>query len=521
MKRMKYIVMVCLVAVLALAVNNMPANSGQTEVKVYLDGSMLALDQPPIIENDRALVPLRAIFAALDADVSWDGETSTVTAQKEQVEVKLQIGSKTAYVNNQAVELDVPGRIVNDRTLVPLRFVSEALDAEVDWDGSTRTVRITRASGSSAADSNNQFGFNLYNQLRKDSGNIMVSPISVAMALQMTYNGAGAETKADMAQVLQIAGMDLNTLNQNSRELLQKLQTGDAKITLEIANSLWLREGMAFDQDFLRRNKDYYYAGAYNLDFSQPEAADTINNWVGENTKGLIKDIVNPPIDPRTIMFLINATYFQGTWTKQFVKQATFEDTFYSAAGNQAWVPMMNQAGTYDYLETADFQAIRLPYGEEKKMGMYVFLPQENSSLAEFHNKLDYAHWENWLSRFETKSGTIMLPRFSLEYEESLKGALAALGMEMAFDPDRADFSRMVPANNNSDDVYISDVRHKTYIDVDEAGTEAAAVTSVGVTATSMPLYDFNMKVDRPFFYVIHDSETGSILFMGSVAELS
>ncbi|MEG3070290.1 MAG: serpin family protein [Candidatus Syntrophopropionicum ammoniitolerans] len=188
----------------------------------------------------------------------------------------------------------------------------------------------------SAADSNNQFGFNLYNQLRKDSENIMVSPISVAMALQMTYNDAGAETREDMAQVLQIAGMDLDTLNQNNRGLLQKLQTGDAKITLEIANSLWLREGMAFDQDFLQRNKDYYSAGVYNLDFSQPEAADTINNWVGENTKGLIKGIVDPPIDPRTIMFLINATYFQGTWTKQFDKQATFEDTFYSAAGNQA-----------------------------------------------------------------------------------------------------------------------------------------------------------------------------------------
>ncbi len=198
-------------------------------------------------------------------------------------------------------------------------------------------------------------------------------------------------------------------------------------------------------------------------------------------------------------------------------KQATFEDTFYLASGDQAKVPMMNQSGTYDYYEAPNFQAIRLPYGKEKRMAMYVFLPNENSSLADFHKELNYANWENWLSRFETKSGSIMLPRFSLEYEKSLKDALSELGMKIAFDP-AADFSRMVPADSR-DDVYINDVRHKSFIEVDESGTEAAAVTSVEMRVTSMPLYDFNMKVDRPFFYVIHDSETGAVLFMGSVSD--
>mgnify|MGYP001271816542 FL=1 len=518
MRRTKYIAMVCLVAVLAFAIFGLPGSSGAAEVKVYLDGNMLEFDQPPIIEDGRTLAPLRAIFEALGADVGWDGETSTVTAQKDQVEIELQIGSKAAYINNQPVELDVPGRIVNDRTLVPLRFVSEALGARVDWDGSARTVRITQASGPSVADSNNQFGFNLYNQLRNDSQNIMISPISMAMALHMTYNGADSGTKEAMAKALEVTGIDLDALNQKNKDLLQRLKAADSKVKLEIANSIWLREDMAFDQDFLKRNKDYYSAGAYNLDFGNTGAADTINNWVEENTKGLIKDIVDPPIDPLAIMFLINAVYFQGTWTEQFDEQATFEDIFYLASGDQAKAPMMNQSGAYDYFEAPDFQAIRLPYGKEKRMAMYVFLPDEDSSLADFHKELNYANWENWLSRFETKSGTIMLPRFSLEYEKSLKDALSELGMKIAFDPAGADFSRMVPADN-SDDVYINDVRHKTFIEVDESGTEAAAVTSVEMRVTSMPLYDFNMKVDRPFFYAIHDSETGAILFMGSVSD--
>lgn len=519
MRCAKYMAVVCLAAVLVFTIFGMPGSSRAAEVKVYLDGNMLVFDQPPIIEDGRTLVPLRAVFEALGADVDWDGDTRTVTAQKEQLKIELQIGSKVAYVNNQPVELDVPGRIVNDRTLVPLRFVSEALGARVDWDGSASIVRITRqASDLSVADSNNRFGFNLYNQLRNGSKNIMVSPISVAMALHMTYNGADAGTKEAMAKALHVIGIDLDALNQKNQDLLQRLKAADSKVKLEIANSIWLREDMAFDQDFLKRNKDYYSAGAYNLDFGDTGAADTINNWVEENTKGLIKDIIDPPIDPFTIMFLINAVYFQGTWTDQFDEQATFEDIFYLASGSQAKVPMMNQSGTYEYYEAPDFQAIRLPYGKEKRMAMYVFLPDENSSLADFHKGLNYANWENWLSRFETKSGTIMLPRFSLEYEKSLKDALSELGMKIAFEPGSADFSRMVPAGN-TDDIYINDVKHKTFIEVDESGTEAAAVTSVEMRVTSMPLYDFNMKVDRPFFYAIHDSETGAVLFMGSVTD--
>lgn len=518
MRFLKYMAVISLVAVLAFAAYGMPGKSGAADAKVYLDGNMLAFDVPPVIEEGRTLVPLRAIFEALGAEVTWDGDTRTVTAQKEQVKIQLQIGSNTACINNQPVELDVPARIVNDRTLVPLRFVGEALGAEVDWDGATRTVRIEQASEHSIADSNNQFGFNLYNRLKKETQNILISPISVAMALHMTSNGADTGTKDAMAKVLQVSGIGLDALNNKNLSLSSLLKPNDSKVKLEIANSIWLREGMVFDQDFLKRNEDYYTAGAYNLDFDDPGAADTINKWVKDSTKGLIKDIVDPPIDPLTIMFLINAVYFQGTWTEQFDRQATFEGTFNKASGSSVPVPMMNQSGTYDYYETPNFQAIRLPYGKDKRMAMYVFLPSENKSLADFHKELSYASWKNWLSRFEPKTGTIRLPRFSQEYEKSLKDALSELGMEIAFDPDRADFSRMVPADIR-DDVHISEVKHKAFIEVDELGTEAAAVTSVEIRVTSMPLYDFSMEVNRPFFYAIHDSATGAVLFMGSVSD--
>lgn len=181
---------------------------------------------------------------------------------------------------------------------------------------------------------------------------------------------------------------------------------------------------------------------------------------------------------------------------------------------------MMYQSGRFDYYRGEGFQAIRLPYGEEERMAMYVFLPDEGVGLKAFHAGLTAEKWEGWLSRFTGGEGTILLPRFTLEYEKSLKEPLQALGMGPAFAPGEADFTGMVPGGSR-DDLYISDVKHKSFIQVDEAGTEAAAVTSVEVQLTSMPLYDFQMEVNRPFFYAIHDGETGAVLFMGSVQELN
>jgi len=367
----------------------------------------------------------------------------------------------------------------------------------------------------SIADLNNRFGFDLYARLLDGDKNLLISPASVAMALAMTYNGADAETREAMARVLQIQGIDLDTLNRNNLALLYFLRTADPKVRLDFANSIWMREGLSFDPDFLARNKEFYLAGLETLDFEREDAAGVINAWVKKNTRGLIEDIVKPPIKPLTIMFLINTIYFQGTWSEPFNKNATTDEPFHLGAGGTVTVPLMRRTGEYGYLETAGFQAVRLPYGEGR-MAMYVFLPSPELGLKGFEESLNWENWESWLSGFQKLSGTVRLPRFNLEYEAQLNGALTALGMGIAFDPDRANFNNMVagvpPAN-----IYIREVKHKTHIKLDEAGTEAAGATSVEMAFKSMPLEDFVMKVDRPFFYAIQDEETGAILFLGSV----
>lgn len=356
-------------------------------------------------------------------------------------------------------------------------------------------------------DSYNQFGFNLYQQL-SNKENILLSPVSIALALSMAYNGASGETQAAMAEALLIEGIDVEQLNQSNKLLLAMLQ--DSDVTVEIANSLWLRKGVPFLPGFIGDNKTYYDAQVSELDFASAAAAPTINKWVKDQTKGLIEDIVEGSIDPMTLAFLINAVYFQGDWTDAFAAANTRDNTFHSPGG-QVTVPFMNKTASFDYLEDKDLQAIRLPYGKGN-MAMYVFLPQ---NLEEFHKNLTQEQWAEWRMGFESARGELSLPKFKFEYEQSLNEALAALGMGLAFDPMGADFSKMVEL---AEDVHISEVKHKAFIEVDEKGTEAAAVTSIEIQVTSMPpVSSFTMKIDRPFFFLIHDQQTDAILFMGSV----
>ncbi|NLY53672.1 MAG: serpin family protein [Firmicutes bacterium] len=361
-------------------------------------------------------------------------------------------------------------------------------------------------------DSYNQFGFKLYQQLLKQNENILLSPVSVALALSMAYNGAAGDTQQAMAEVLLVADLDQEELNKANQLLLQALQASD--VTVEIANSIWLREGFPFLPDFIELNKTYYDAQVSELDFNNPAAAPTINQWVKEHTNGLIEEMVQAPIDPLTIAFLLNAVYFQGDWTNPFEANQTREDVFNSPNG-QVTVPFMNKTATFEYLEDTDLQVVRLPYGEGN-MAMYIFLPND---LEEFLQNLTQEQWAEWRLGFEPLRGELSLPKFKFEYEQSLNDALTALGMGRAFDPQAADFSNMV---EHRQDVHISEVKHKAFIEVDEKGTEAAAVTSVEMRLTSLPpAPNFTMKVDRPFFFMIHDQHTDAILFMGSVVDPS
>ncbi|MBD2180202.1 serpin family protein [Planktothrix sp. FACHB-1375] len=380
----------------------------------------------------------------------------------------------------------------------------------------TSFTKQARSMNNKLVAANTNFGFKLFGQIFRQNSreNIFVSPTSVAIALSMTYNGASGTTQQAMAQTLQLQGMSLNEINQSQLALINILQNPDPKVKLSIANSLWAKKDVIFKPDFLQKSKEFYKAQVTNLDFANPNSPSIINGWVNQNTNGKIPKIIDR-INPDDILFLINAIYFKGSWTKEFPKNATQQRPFTLLNGTRKQHPLMSQTGRFGYYENQSFQAISLPYGT-RRLSMYVFLPKQNINLQSFYNNLTAENWEQWMNQFVSRQGTIVLPRFKLEYEVTLNQALQALGMGMAFQ-DRANFSGMtaVPAK-------INQVKHKTFVEVNEEGTEAAAVTSVGVTATSVQIPQqepFRMVVDRPFFCAIRDNQTGTILFMGSIVE--
>ncbi|MFW9259144.1 serpin family protein [Nostoc sp. CALU 546] len=366
-------------------------------------------------------------------------------------------------------------------------------------------------------ESNNKFGFKLFSEvLKNDQGenNVFISPSSVAIALAMTYNGASGSTQQAMAKTLELQGMNLPEINSSyAAALKQLLDNSDAKVQLNIANSLWANQDVSFAPDFLKRTQDFYQTKVSNLNFKDAAASSTINNWVKENTNGKINKIVET-IEPNQVLFLINAIYFKGNWSNEFDKQETAQHPFYITSGKQKQHPMMSQKGDYRYYESEQFQAVSLPYGKDGKVSFYIFLPKENSNLKTFYQNLNVENWEKWMTQFNKQEGFIRLPRFKTEYDITLNDALKTLGMGEAFS-NKANFSGM------GKNFAISQVKHKTFVEVNEEGTEAAAATSVGIVATSLrdEPEPFRMIVDRPFFCAIRDNQTGSILFMGSIIE--
>ncbi|MFS0514054.1 serpin family protein [Nostoc sp. UIC 10607] len=365
-------------------------------------------------------------------------------------------------------------------------------------------------------DSSNKFGFKLFSEVLKGDNekNVFISPSSIAIALAMTYNGASGSTQQAMAKTLELQGMNLPEINSSYAAVLkQLLDNQDAKVQLSIANSLWANQDVSFAPDFLKRTQDFYQAKVSNLNFKDAAASSIINNWVEENTKGKITKIVET-IEPNQVLFLINAIYFKGNWSNQFDKSQTAQYPFYITSGRRKQHPMMSQEGDYRYYENEQFQAVSLPYGKDGKLSFYIFLPKQNSNLKAFYQNLNVENWQKWMTQFNKQKGFIRLPRFKIDYDVTLNDALKTLGMEEAFS-DKANFSGM------GKNFAISQVKHKTFVEVNEEGTEAAAATSVGIVATSLreEPEPFRMIVERPFFCAIRDNQTGNLLFMGSIIE--
>jgi serine protease inhibitor len=364
--------------------------------------------------------------------------------------------------------------------------------------------------------SNTGFGLYLFRRISEavPDSNLVVSPLSVSMAVGMVLNGAAGETLEELKSVLGFSGLSLPAANRCYGNLMDDLCSLDPEVRFEIANSVWCREGIPFKRPFLDACDKYFDATAANLDFDRPDAARTINEWVAGITHDRINDIVNDPISPLTMVILVNAVYFKGPWSHPFDPLQTYDGSFRLSDGSTTTCRMMlkTHAEHFRTLETSSFTALDLPYGDGA-FSMTIFLPAEGTSIQAMLEHFNPDSWDRWMGRFDSWYGDLFMPRFTVEYCIRLNEILIALGMVRAFDPLQADFANMCTA---FDDFYLQKVKHKTYIRVDEYGTEAAAATEAEGGPTSViPSF----RVDRPFVYVIRDKHTGTILFMGQVMD--
>lgn len=367
--------------------------------------------------------------------------------------------------------------------------------------------------GLAEPDATERFDFKLFKLCtRGKNDNVVVSPFSVSAALSMTANGAAGKTRDEMRATLGLQGTDEES-NKRFKELTASLLKVNPVSELNIANALFAKAGFKIKPDFIAANQNYFGAKVETLDFAKPETVQIINDWVKEQTKGKIPTIVEN-IAPDVFLYLVNAVYFKGDWLKEFDKAASQTEDFRAPGGKQS-VTMMHRSEKMRYLEGENFQAVALPY-KDNRLEMRVFLPAEKTDVHAFIDSLTNENWKKWSTGFEEREGHLGLPRFKIEYKTELKDVLVQAGMPCAFADDCADFSRMV-----DDPAVISRVLHKTFIEVNEKGTEAAAVTAVEMRATSAmidPVPPFEMICDRPFVIVIRDAETDTNLFVGLIA---
>ncbi len=359
---------------------------------------------------------------------------------------------------------------------------------------------------------NNNLGFRLLSWLINydPNKNVFISSFSVVTALAMAYNGAEGKTQEVLAELLGLKDIPLQHLNELNASFISMIMSLDPKTQLAVANSIWLRAGSKLSPDFTQRIKSYYSGEAADLDFGNPQAADIINNWVASKTHEKIQGLVTPSTISAAILILINAIYFKGSWANQFDKGKTAERDFHTFDGSHNQCLMMFQSGDYTYHETDEFQAVSLRYGEGR-LRMYIFLPKPKYSINDFQKILTAPNWQEWMSRFDVAKGKIAIPRFRIEYGQDLLACLKDLGgNEIA----GVDFTAM-----GAGPLRISNVIHKTYIEVNEEGTEAAAATAVLMFRGMPPDKSFTMIVDRPFFAAIVDNFSGAILFTGFVLD--
>jgi len=362
--------------------------------------------------------------------------------------------------------------------------------------------------------SHTDFAFALMSELIKEQPgkNIIISPLSIELALSMTCNGARGETEKAIVKTMGIPDIAGAALNKRNQDLLKRLADKDKDVEMAIANSIWTRPGVRFNKDFVSQVAQYYSAEVRNV----LDAAE-INGWLVKRTKGRIKKIIDT-ISADSVMVILNAIYFKGTWTTPFSKNKTGNHPFHLNDNETVNVPLMRRENVNGYAKFDDFQTVYLTYGNAKAYRMYIFCPDKITGLSGFLSQLNSKNWNLFMKGFnkpvviknreQLTKCQLMLPRFTAEYENEMNKPLSKMGMEIAFNPERADFSGM-----SAEKLFIEKVRHKCCVDVNEEGTEASAATAVIMSRDSLP----TVLVNRPFFFAITHNDSATILFMGAI----
>lgn len=366
-------------------------------------------------------------------------------------------------------------------------------------------------------ESENIFAFDIFTKVLKEAGdnkNVMISPLSISYALSMTLNGASGLTSNAMLEALRLSGKTPDEINKSYKNLTEALLSVDKRVLMSIANSVWIENSFTASQAFIDILTEFYNSESRSFDISDPSAPDKINEWIEDKTNGLIKDMVDK-LEDNTVMLLINAIYFKGKWKSQFDKSKTTEMPFYKTGGNQVSVPMMKQENDFNVYQGNGFVLAEFPYGQGNFV-MDVILPDEPGFINNVMDQLSIDSFTGWINQMYVREIDLSFPRFKYGYKKKLKDVLTDMGMGIAFTDD-ADFSNISEVY----DLLINDVTHQSFIETNEEGTEAAAATIVDIGLTSMPPAPLVIKLDHPFIYIIRETTTNTIIFMGLVSDPS
>jgi serpin B len=397
---------------------------------------------------------------------------------------------------------------------IPLLFIKCTKDPDDVLPKDPVEIELTQ-NQVALIESENSFAFDIFREVLENTDetkNIIISPLSISYALSMTINGADGATRDAMLEALRVSGITIDEINNSYKDLTEALMNVDKRVIMSIANSVWTEDDFTVKQAFIDALTDYYDAESQEFDINDNTVPEKVNTWIEDKTNGLIKDMISELPD-NTVMLLINAIYFKGKWKFEFDKDETRDGPFYLSSGLLPDVPTMTQKGDFKVYSGDGFTLGEFPYGQGNFV-IDILLPDAHDGLNAFLPSVTDVAFSQWISQLTKKEVNVFLPRFKYEFKKSLKDILSDMGMSVAF-TDGADFTNIA----EFPPLALTDVLHQAFIETNEEGTEAAAATVVIIGTTSAGPNEIEFRADHPFIYIIRETTTNSIIFMGQVAD--